>query len=219
MNEDGSLTASIVAPPEYNYNAGQNVGPTYPFVISCSGIDGAESQATQPFTYQRGTTTSSTSSTTSSSSTTVTTATTSTTAPPTSTTSGQTPAPTATASDTSLVPGEQVALSGSGWKAGSPIEVELHSTSIHLATVSAGSDGTFSVKVKIPSISRGRPPDCGQRHRCERRGENAVDRRQGHHWPDTAGDRTQHLADGRDRPSAPRDRAGWAGASRAASAA
>ena len=59
-------------------------------------------------------------------------------------------------SDTFVLPGQQVTISGDNWKAGSTVTLTLQPDGISLGQGSVGGDGSFSVSVTIPSsVSEG----------------------------------------------------------------
>jgi hypothetical protein len=60
-------------------------------------------------------------------------------------------APTAEASDTKVVPGQPITVSGTDWQAGSDVTISFLSTPLFLGTGTVGPEGTFSAKVTIPS--------------------------------------------------------------------
>lgn len=60
-------------------------------------------------------------------------------------------APQLSASATEVKQGEQVTFSGTGFKPGTEVKVQLHSTPVELGTATVASDRTFSLTVEIPA--------------------------------------------------------------------
>jgi hypothetical protein len=50
-----------------------------------------------------------------------------------------------------VVAGQETVAYGQGYAPGASVELWLHSTPVHLATVTAGADGAFRTTIRIPS--------------------------------------------------------------------